>query len=376
MNQAPAIYLHIPYCKQACHYCDFHFSTGLGTLPRVISAMEIELRERAGSFGSNKIFSIYLGGGTPSILPFEQLEKLFSVLRELFEIPAEAEVTLEANPDDLTREKLEGWKALGINRLSVGVQSLNNRELEWMNRSHRAEEALEGLKLAAGLGFDRISADLIYGVPGQRTEEVLQYANTLLDLGVNHLSAYALTVEERTALAHAIKKGTAPAPPEEAAEAHFNALCNLLRGRGWVHYEVSNWSRPGAEALHNSAYWAGRPYLGIGPSAHSFLEPERSWNVANNTRYALGWENRKPERETEMLTLRDRDNERIMTGLRTLRGLQLDELQPKHREAVQAEAEPFIQRGEMLLEDDILRIPETFWFRADGLAAALFIAPD
>lgn len=373
MTHSPALYVHIPYCKQACHYCDFHFSTGLGTMARTMKALNKELETRLGNGNVPSAFSLYFGGGTPSILPLTHLESIFQTIAKSTTFENGAEITLEANPDDLLPEKLEGWKRLGINRLSIGVQSFNNNDLRWMNRAHSADEALVGLERAANMGFNNLTADLIYGLPNQPTSEVLNHANQLLELGVTHLSAYALTVEPKTALDHFISTGKTPAPQEENALEHYLALCHFLESKGWEHYEVSNWCAPGRFAKHNSAYWSGRPYLGFGPSAHSYHENKRSWNVANNTRYALGWENNQPEVEGELLTPVNRTNELLMTGLRTKQGVDLQLIPPPHRKEVEQAAQAMLKQGLLLQQGTQLFIPENKWFQADGIASNLFV---
>ncbi len=319
------IYLHVPFCKQACHYCDFHFSTSMKQKEAVLAAMheELELRAAQGFLPKGQIDSIYFGGGTPSLLEPSEIYGFLDHISRLFDCSETREITLEANPDDLSLAKIRGLKAAGINRLSVGVQSFYDEDLIWMNRAHRAEEALTTLKAIQEAGISNITADLIYGFPLLDDQKWASNVGTMIDLGIPHISAYSMTVEPRTALGAFVSKGKEPAMDEEQSARQFEYLMDTLKTAGYDHYEISNWAMPGHQAVHNANYWKGNAYLGIGPSAHSFSGRERSWNIRNNSLYVKSLESGQIPYESETLTERDRLNEYIMTALRTSRGFDL-----------------------------------------------------
>ena len=323
------VYIHIPFCKKACHYCNFHFSTSLHRKSDLVKALLHEI-EHGISPGENdfsqKIETIYVGGGTPSILESGEIDLLLSAVSGRLKVDEKAEITLESNPDDISPEKLEDWKSLGINRLSIGIQSFRQEELDWMNRAHNAFQAIHCIELAAQKGFTDLNIDLIYGTP-TLDNEAWQYN---LDLahksGVNHLSCYALTVEENTALNHFIRKGKVPPPDEERQALQFEQLTDWAETNGWDHYEISNLCLPGHPSRHNSNYWSGKPYFGFGPSAHSFDGKKTRWNgIANNVRYIDAWLHKNYEPyEIDLLTPKQLLNEKIMTGLRTNDGIAMD----------------------------------------------------
>jgi oxygen-independent coproporphyrinogen III oxidase len=315
------LYVHIPFCKQACTYCDFHFSTNLDQRIRVLAAMQGELVERT-PIGA-VVSSLYFGGGTPSLVPIAELSAFVDGVREHCALASDAEITLEANPDDISEETLARWKAIGINRVSLGTQSFRDDRLKWMGRAHNADQALKSIDLIARAGFASWTIDLIYGLPGMTLAEWDEQLTIALDHGMPHLSAYCLTVEERTALHHQVKKGLVRPVGDETQAQHFDHLIARMERAGLVQYEISNFGREGHFAVHNSNYWKGVPYLGIGPSAHSFDGRARRWNVANNTRYCTAIDKNEPYWEHEVLTPAQRVNERIMTGLRTMWGVDL-----------------------------------------------------
>ena len=368
------IYLHIPFCRQACSYCDFHFSTSVKRKSEMLSAMKREMEIRRDEMRS-PVSSIYLGGGTPSLLQPEEVEELFARIRELFTIEKDAEITLEANPDDLDRESLKKWALTGVNRLSIGIQSFEDRDLKFMNRAHDRRQALESLE-AARLYFDNVSIDLIYGVPGMTEENWRRNLKQAFEFSVQHISSYALTVEPRTALHHNIRTGRCDPPGEDAARAHFEILVEEARTHGFSHYEVSNFAKPGYVSRHNSSYWRGEPYLGIGPSAHSFSGRERSWNITNNARYIRALEQNRLEREKEVLDEKDRLNELVMTGLRTIWGLSLEQVEAEfgadQRNRIREEAATFLDRGLLKLNEDKLVATREGFFLVDGMASHLF----
>ena len=319
------LYLHIPFCKQACHYCDFHFSTSLALKGRVVAALVREMALRADYLGPEpELQTIYFGGGTPSLLTAAELEQLFEGLHRHFRVAPGAEITLEANPDDLTPARLRELAASPVNRLSIGLQSFHEPHLRLMNRAHSARESQDCVRLAQDVGFENISIDLIYGVPAPDHGIWEQDLGQALALGVPHLSCYALTIEPDTVFGRRLRKGTFVAPPDEFVAAQFERLLAALPAQGYEQYEISNFCRPGRESRHNSNYWRGVPYLGLGPSAHSFDGHSRAFAVANNARYlAAVLEEGQVPLTREILSATDRANEYLMTTLRTAQGCDL-----------------------------------------------------
>ena len=319
-----AIYIHIPYCKQACHYCDFHFSTKKETKDAFINSLLTEISLRSNYLGGEQIETVYFGGGTPSLLSGDELKRIFEAMDRHFFITGEAEITLEANPDDLTPGKISSLKSSPVNRLSIGVQSFFDKDLKWMNRAHHAEEAVSSVKRAQDAGFENISIDLIYGLPDSTNEEWNENLDKAFSSGVQHLSCYSLTVEPRTALARFIATGKSKPLNEEQSAQQFEMLMSRIKEQGWLHYEISNFA---AEekfiSKHNSGYWKGKKYLGLGPSAHSFDGQSRQWNVPDNRKYIRAIDDGKIPFEKEELTDVQRINERIMTELRTMWGLKI-----------------------------------------------------
>jgi oxygen-independent coproporphyrinogen-3 oxidase len=367
------LYLHVPYCRKACTYCDFHFSTQLGTQDRMVEAMQQEIKHRINDIAPMNTW--YWGGGTPSILGIGSMEKLIATCHEVAPLAQGGEFTLEANPEDLTASNLTEWRNLGINRLSVGVQSFIDRRLVWMNRSHSGDEATIGIKRAQDLGFENISLDLIYGIPTTSLGEWQENVGRAMDLGIPHLSTYALTVEERTPLHYAIQKGQAQLPEDARAREDFLWLRGHLREENWDPYEISNASVPGKRSQHNSAYWEGIAYLGIGPGAHSFDGfLERRWNVSNNARYMQDWLSLGPNQlhdgnsvrstrtsyEIEALSLRDRLNEQIMTNLRRSEGLERTKM-GEHASTLDQAWSPFREQGWLIQN------PERWYLTDEGL---------
>jgi oxygen-independent coproporphyrinogen III oxidase len=321
------------------------------------------------------VHTIYFGGGTPSLLPMEDLKLLIDDLRALFSVAGDAEITLEANPDDITKEKLLGWKSAGINRLSIGVQSFFEEDLQWMNRAHNAQQALQSIQLAQQNSFNNITIDLIYGTPTLTDEKWKQNVETALSLNVPHLSCYALTVEPKTALDKMITLGKKEDVDADKQSRHFQLLMQWMEDAGYEHYEISNFAKPNHRSKHNSSYWQGKPYLGLGPSAHSFNGSSRQWNVANNALYIKSIEQDIVPSEEEQLTSTQQLNEYIMTSLRTLEGLSLKSVEEKWNEAEQeiaALSKKFICRQLMIEKDDRLILTKKGKLFADGIAADLF----
>lgn len=367
------IYLHIPFCRQACHYCDFHFSTSLKQSHTLINALCQEIQIRKGEL-PEQIKTIYFGGGTPSVLSLSELQKVKAALGE--EIWAQAgELTLEANPEDLSMEKLQGLSAMGINRLSIGIQSFHPEYLKRMNRAHNAQEAIQSVRRAQDMGIENISVDLIYGQPWQSIEDLEMDMEQVLALDVPHISAYCLTIEPQTAFGRWLAKGQFPEADEDLVWAHYHKLCEGLAQAGFAHYEVSNFAHPGYQAQHNTSYWLGKAYLGLGPSAHSFDGQRiRKWNIKPNARYIKALEQGKPYWQEERLSKKDRKNEKIMIGLRTDKGLALEEL---HTDT--EDHQPFIQKlldqgmaRQEAWESGRLSLSDKGLFFADGLAARFF----
>lgn len=369
------IYIHIPFCKQACHYCDFHFSTSLKKKTELVEALCHELVLRKNEI-KGTIETIYLGGGTPSLLTRTELNLIFNTIYENYTVTEPVEATLEANPDDLTEEKIKQLADSPINRLSIGIQSFFKEDLKLMNRAHNAKESEDCLTLATRY-FDNISLDLIYGIPEMSNERWLQNIEKALSFGIPHISSYALTVEPKTALDTFIKKGIVPPIDEELAEQHFYTLIDTLTRKGFVHYELSNFGKGGYFSKNNTAYWQGKPYLGIGPSAHSFDGKTRSWNVRNNTLYIKSIKKNKLPRETETLTTTDHYNEYIMTGLRTMWGVSINRVEKefgaKYKEYLLQQAKKHLEDHLLYLDGDTLLVTKKGKFLSDGVSSDLFL---
>lgn len=367
------LYFHVPFCRKACVYCDFHFSTSMGMRDRVLVAMRKEMKDRASELESATIGSIYFGGGTPSLLEAEELSFFINDARKITEVADDVEITLEANPDDVTAERCAEWRSLGITRISLGTQSFRDERLRWMGRAHDSEQALSSITHIASAGFRSWTIDLIYGLPGMTMEEWEEQLNIALSTGVPHVSAYCLTIEERTALGHQTRTGKLAAIPDGDQAAQFDHLIERAEEAGLFQYEISNFGKPGHFAVHNTNYWRGVPYVGIGPSAHSFDGTARRWNVANNARYAQALEEGTAFHESEVLTPAQRVNERLMTGLRTMWGVDLsglgdDLLKREHRTI-----ERYVFQGDLLLQDDRLFLTKKGRRFADRIASDLFL---
>ena len=370
------IYLHIPFCRQACHYCDFHFSTSLKHKEALLQAMHRELSLRREEVGDSLVETVYFGGGTPSLLSPGEIGAFLAQIAREFALSPDAEITLEANPDDLPPERIKELAAGPVNRLSIGIQSFEEAELRWMNRAHTAEEALRCLE-AAGRYFGNYSIDLIYGIPGSRPQTWQQTLQTALGFEPPHISAYALTVEPATALQSQIERGLSAGPDEDRTEADFRLLVDTLEAAGYAHYEISNFGKPGCYSRNNTAYWLGKPYLGIGPSAHSFDGRTRRWNIAHNLKYIRALEAGDAYFETETLSLQDRYTEAVMTGLRTEWGVSLlrirEEFGPRFESYLLQLAGPYLEQQFLFREDDSLHLSKKGKFLADGIASDLFM---
>jgi oxygen-independent coproporphyrinogen-3 oxidase len=370
------IYIHIPFCKQACHYCDFHFSTSLKKKDEMVLALAKEISLRKSESLKEEVETIYFGGGTPSVLSTEDLRFLIDAVYKNYKVVENPEITVEANPDDLTEERIIELSENKVNRLSIGIQSFFEDDLKMMNRAHNAAEASKCLEIATQ-HFDNISLDLIYGVPEMSNEKWKQNIEKALSFGISHISSYALTVEPKTALDKFIKKGIIKQPDDEVAQEHFHILVDTLQEKGFIHYELSNFGKPNYFSKNNSSYWLGKKYIGIGPSAHSYDGVNRGWNISNNTLYIKSIQENKVPMETEELTKNDRYNEYIMTGLRTIWGISLDRIENEfgkmYLDYLNKEAKRFLEDDLLIIEENVLRATKKGKFLCDGIASDLFL---
>lgn len=383
------IYIHIPFCKQACYYCNFHFSTSVALKKEIVDSIikEIEIRSKATTENDKtgigiispeeKIETIYFGGGTPSLLSKDEIFSIISSIRENFIVENDAEITFEANPDDINFDNLTDWKMAGINRLSIGIQSFIERDLKWMNRAHNTTQALDSIQLSQNAAFKNFSIDLIFGTPGLSDEEWEQNIKTIIDLEVPHISAYALTVEPKTALHKMINLKKKENINSDVQAKQFLILMKMLREAGYEHYEISNFAKPGFRSRHNSSYWQGKKYIGIGPSAHSYNGKERMWNIANNIFYFRSLQQNIIPFEKEILTNKEKIDEYIMTSLRTMEGMDLgfiennfsnlERIRIENILQNKVEKENFSQQSEKIILTDKGKL------FADAIAVELFV---
>ena len=369
------IYIHIPFCKQACHYCDFHFSTSMKKKEEMVLAIAKEIQMRKSEFEKQQVETIYFGGGTPSVLTSKEINFLIAEVYKYYSVSENPEITLEANPDDLSSERIIELSKSKINRLSIGIQSFFEDDLQLMNRAHNSAEAKKCLEEATKY-FDNISLDLIYGIPGMSNEKWRQNIETALSFGIPHISSYALTVEPKTALNKLIQTGKIAAPKDEVAQEHFSILVETLEANDFIHYELSNFGKSTYFSKNNSAYWLGKKYIGIGPSAHSYDGVSRSWNVSNNSLYLKSIQEDKLPNEIEMLSITDRYNEYVMTGLRTIWGVSLDRIETefgsKYLEYLKKQVQKFLNDDLVFIENNILKPTRKGKFLTDGIASDLF----
>lgn len=379
------LYAHIPFCKQACHYCDFHFSTNLSYKQRMIEAIGREVTLKSDYLGEKKLETLYFGGGSPSILTNKELESLFVAISEVYELDNLKEVTLEANPDDISPERLDFWYSLGINRISLGIQTFNEIFLKFMNRAHSSGEALTALELILNRGFETSSVDLIYAKTGfhldeKRQAEILRKDIEILStFDLQHISAYNLTIEEDTVFGRWAAKEKLAAIPDDYAAEQYRIVTGELGALGFEQYEISNFARNGKYAVHNTSYWLGDEYLGVGPSAHSYDGISRQWNVAHNHRYMQGVESRNPEFEKEVLAPSEKVNDYLLTGLRTIWGVSLNKvsrLWPDIPASFRDTIEKLKSQQLLVQKDDIITIPDEARVLSDRIAAELFIIDD
>ena len=370
------IYIHIPFCKQACYYCNFYFSTSLKKKKELLECLIREIELRKDELHGDIIETIYFGGGTPSLLTKEEIEKILTAVYANFKVVQNPEITLEANPDDLSEAKIIALSKTPINRLSIGIQSFFEYDLKLMNRAHNVEEAKQSLEIATKY-FKNISVDLIYGIPDCSNKQWLENIHIALSYGVPHISSYALTVEPDTALQRFIKKGIIKNVDDDKAEEQFVILTDELKKAGFIHYELSNFGKTGYFSKNNSSYWLGKSYLGIGPAAHSFHGKQRSWNIQNNAIYVKKITQNKLPIQREILSNTDRYNEYVMTGLRTIWGVSLEKVKKDFGENylkyLQLQSKKFIEQDLLYIENKTLKTTKKGKFLSDGLAADLFM---
>ncbi|WP_299224076.1 radical SAM family heme chaperone HemW [uncultured Aquimarina sp.] len=371
------IYIHIPFCKQACHYCDFHFSTSTKKKDQMVFALCNEIKLRRSEIDDYEVIeTIYFGGGTPSILSTSALKFIIDTIYENYLVSDDVEITVETNPDDLTEAYIKSLALTEVNRLSIGIQSFFEDDLKLMNRAHNAQEALDCLSIATR-EFDNISIDLIYGIPGMSSERWQENLKIALDTGVPHISSYALTVEPNTALSSFIEKGIISPVEDELAQEHFDILVETMEHAGFEYYEFSNFGKQGYFSKNNTAYWQGKHYLGIGPSAHSYNGKERSWNINNNIKYIKALQENELPREVETLTTTDKYNEYVMTGLRTIWGVSLQKIEDDfgltYKEYLLKQAQKHLDEDLLFLDGNILVVTKKGKFLSDGIASDLFL---
>ena len=372
------VYIHIPFCRQACHYCNFYFTTSTGNKDKFISALLHEIELSKGYLEGERIETIYLGGGTPSLLSGSEVSSILRQLEAHYDLRNLKEFTLEANPDDLNAEKvreLQELQGLGLNRFSIGVQSFFDEDLKYMNRAHNSEEAMASIKRVQDAGFENITIDLIYGTPTMNDERWLENLNTVFALGIPHISSYALTVEPKTNLDRKIRTGESKPVNEEQGASQFNILMEEMKKAGYEQYEISNFAKPGKYAIHNSNYWSGKKYLGLGPSAHSYNRVARKWNVANNVSYIQSIEKGIIPAEEEILTKAQQINERIMIALRTMWGLNLGDFEPQVADWIKEDLS-VIEPLHYTLANNTLTLTNKGRLFADAIAASLFVTEE
>jgi oxygen-independent coproporphyrinogen III oxidase len=369
------IYLHIPFCKQACTYCDFFFSTNLSSKENLVKALIAEISLKTNYLVDKQVDSVYFGGGTPSLLSKEELTLILSAIKNYFSFNKGIEITLEVNPDDVNEHALAFWLKAGINRLSIGLQSFDEAELRWMNRAHSATESTNAVKLAQDAGFKNITIDLIYGSKFQNLETWKATLEKAIALNTQHISSYNLTIENKTALGVNWSKGKEPAVSDELSSKQFELMVKMLTDAGFEHYEISNFAKPGFYAKHNSNYWLQQHYLGIGPSAHSFNGISRQWNVKNNIKYIKAIHDADLFFEKEALTIKDRFNEYVLTRLRTIWGCNLKEIETQFGKDAAQHFELGVSKNTTYFEirNGIYTLSSQAKLLADGIAADLFI---
>jgi len=369
------IYVHIPFCKRICYYCDFYFSLTLKTKEELVECICKELKIRSRDF-KHSVDTIYFGGGTPSVLTLSEIEKITSAIYKNYSVADDIEFTFEANPDDLTTEYLSYLKKTNINRLSVGIQSFFDDDLETMNRRHTATEAKECLKRCLDAGFTNITADIMYGLPNSSIKKLEQNLETLLQFPINHISAYHLSIEPQTAFNKFVKTGKIRVPSENASVSQFEVLLRILNENGFEQYEISNFARNEQYSIHNTNYWKQVPYLGIGPSAHSFFNNMRYSNIANNREYIFSLQDNKINCEEEELTQQNIFNEYVFTRLRTMWGLDVAYLEQNFNDffvSIKPIINSYKKEEHLVFKNNFIILTESGKFIADKIASDLFI---
>lgn len=374
------LYIHVPFCKQACHYCDFHFSTNRQLTLQLCKALAAELSLQKNYLKGEELKTIYLGGGTPSLLSGEELEIIFTAIYAHYKVDSQPEITLEANPDDLTPEKLAELKHIGVNRLSIGIQSFDSDVLKFLNRAHDATAALNCVMLARDAGFDNLSIDLIYAIPGQDNSAWKKNLYQAISLSPEHISSYSLSIEKKTAFGQWLRSGKLKATDEEIAAQQFEILMEELENAGYEHYEISNFSKPRFHSRHNSSYWEQQHYLGIGPSAHSYNGHTRQFNILNNPQYIKSISDNRIPFEIEILTPANKINEYIFTTLRTNRGCDLQKLKLEHGYDIKtvnpSYLDNIIHTKLAIMDNHILKLTRSGKLLADKIASDLFADED
>ena len=373
------IYIHIPFCKKACHYCNFHFSTQTQYIDEFTAALlsEIELQQK---YLSDKIETLYFGGGTPSLLKKEAIQSIYTKLKDNFDFAREIEFTIEANPDDLSAQKAADWLNIGVNRLSIGIQSFQSHSLAWMNRAHTTTQGHQSIQNAKAAGFSNISTDLIYGTPHLTDQDLTADLELLLNYGIPHISCYALTVEEKTALYTMIQKKTMKEVDSTQQARQFNLIVDHLEKAGWEHYEISNFSKPNQRSKHNSNYWNSVPYLGLGPAAHSYNGNQRQWNIANNQLYFQSIKNKTIPFEMEHLSTTTQFNEYMMISLRQMEGFSFEKIKNEFGAVYENHAKTiavkFAKEGKLIATPGGYTLSKEAKFFADGIASDFFWLED
>ena len=370
------IYIHIPYCKQACHYCDFHFSTSMKTKNEMIDCIVKEMDIRKSEF-TKKIDSVYIGGGTPSVMTNLELETIFNGLEKKISISDIKEITIEINPEDLINEKLEFYYEIGVNRLSIGIQSMNNNILKWMNRSHNKNQIINGLNTVKEIGYENISLDFIYGTPKNLTRDYKAELLEILKFNPTHLSCYHLTIEDGTYFGHLEKKRKIKRIEDDVSQKEFQWISEKLKSKNYQHYEISNFALQGKQSFHNSNYWNQSSYIGLGPGAHSFRNSKRRWNISNNRLYIKNIKAGVPYFEQEVLSPYDLVNEKIMLGLRTLNGLDKNyifSIVPQSiKDEIESKLNTFLKDEILISTNNIISMNPEKWLLSEYVSRELFI---
>lgn len=376
MRNRLGIYFHVPFCKQACTYCDFHFSTQTKLLDKMASAQTAELIHYVGYYKESLVETIYLGGGTPSLMDAEYLSVWMDTIHRYYNVAPSCEITVEINPDDITQDKIQQWKKIGINRFSVGIQSFDDRVLKWMNRAHNGAQSKQGVKMLQDAGFENISVDLIYGHGKLSEADWLQDVNQFLALQVPHISAYALTVEPKTMLHHQLQNGLYIGQEDEQTVQEFMHLHEELGRLGFIHYEVSNYAQPGYESKHNQSYWEGHQYLGIGPSAHSFDGRDRRYNLANNPKYIQLVDAEQWDKLVQWDRMDDKSiwNELWLIGLRTRKGVNLKLAQDNklYKKSINESMQKWVKSGHLIINGNQLTCTPMGWMVLDLILLDFF----